>query len=107
MSIRPTDLQILVQKAHEVERLQQSQQQQQRVQQQQVADKLHKQHEVQERQITSAPHADEVKIKNRERQSGKPPKHNEGQAHSKSAPDDEHEQTGAESAEHHIIDIKI
>jgi len=107
MSIRPTDLQIIIQKTQEVERLQQTQQQQQKVQQQQVAEHLQKQNEVKERQVTSSPHADEVTIQNKDKNAEEKSRGNKGKHKhsSKDAANEEKEDKLSETK--HIIDIKI
>lgn len=107
MSIRPTDLQIIVQKAHEVERLQQNQQQQSKIQQQQFAEQLHKQSETKNRQINSSPHAGEVLIRQKERDAdkGSPSKRERQQNGSDSAKLNRENETGTSENEH-IIDIK-
>jgi hypothetical protein len=106
MSIRPTDLQIIVQKASEVERLQQSEQQQPKVQQQHFAEQLQKQHEVKERQINAAPHADEVTIQSKGRNTGKNSQEKEKHERSKEELEKE-KQEATVSAPEHIIDITI
>ncbi|WP_286977236.1 hypothetical protein [Candidatus Aquicultor secundus] len=106
MSIRPTDLQIIVQKAQEVERVQQSQQQQSKVQQQQFAEQLQKQHEVKERQVNSSPHADEVTIQNKSKNAGQG-SHDKGQQEQTSGEADKEKKEAQSSAPEHIIDIKI
>jgi len=108
MSIRPTDLQIIVQKTHEVERLQQNQQQQSKTQQQQFAGQLQKQSEVKERQVNSSPHADEITIRHKEKDAGQKSlsKEERSQADEKSAKDDKDSKIDKPKKEH-IIDIKI
>ncbi|MHB8842498.1 MAG: hypothetical protein ACYC56_12065 [Candidatus Aquicultor sp.] len=106
MSIRPTDLQIIVQKAQEVERVQQSQQQQPKVQQQQFAEALQKQHAVKEQQVTTAPHADEVVIHNKSKNAGQG-SHDKGKQEQTSGEADKEKKEAAATAPEHIIDIKI
>ena len=105
MSIRPTDLQIIVQKTQEIERLQQSQQQQSKVQQQQFAEQLHKQSGLKERQVNASPHADEVTIRNKEKDAGKGRQDKEKHGKSGESPSDNKKQQPA--SPEHIIDIKI
>lgn len=105
MSIRPTDLQIIVQKAQEIERLQQAQQQQPKTHQQQIAEKLHKQHEIEKRHINSTPHTDEVRIHSREESPGRSPQQDKRKHHG-GEPQPEAKDQRIELSEH-IIDIKI
>jgi DNA-binding protein H-NS len=107
MSIRPTDLQIIIQKTQEVEKLQQNQQQQSKVQQQQFAEQLHKQSEIKERQIRSSPRADEVKIQHKEKDAEK--EQSQKRKQSTAQGDETVKQAGGAQPDEpeHMIDIKI
>ncbi|HEY3374504.1 MAG TPA: hypothetical protein VGK02_05520 [Candidatus Aquicultor sp.] len=108
MSIRPTDLQIIVQKTQEVERISQAQQQQPRIQQEQVAEKLHQKHEMDKKQINTAPHTDEVQIHDKERDGRQSQEHHT--KHEGSGAGTEHDKehsTHSTLEPEHFIDIKI
>jgi hypothetical protein len=106
MSIRPTDLQIIIQKAQEVERLQQAQQQQEKAQQQQFAEHLHKQDEVKKHQVNATKHADELEIHNKEKQSNKGSAHEKRREHSHED-DKDNEKENAKQSQDHMIDLTI
>jgi hypothetical protein len=106
MSIRPTDLQIIIQKAQEVERLQQAQQQQEKAQQQQFAEHLHKQDDVKKHQVNATKHADELEIHNKEKNPNKDSAHKKH--HEKSHEDvKDNEKEHTEHSQDHKIDITI
>lgn len=106
MSIRPTDLQIIVQKAQEVERLQQARQQQPKIHEQQFAEKLHKQDEIRDRQINSTPHGDEARVQNRERGARQSPQHQKSNSKPGKQIKAENTKKSTEASDH-IIDIII
>ncbi|MCL6472904.1 MAG: hypothetical protein K6T91_08865 [Firmicutes bacterium] len=104
MSIRPTDLQIIIQKMQEVERLQQVQQQQPKTQQQQFAAELLKKSEEKERQVNSSPQTDEVKINAKGNDAEKK---NQNKRKKQGSSSSEKEKANNLEASEHIIDIKI
>lgn len=63
MSVRPIDIQQIVAKAEDVERIQETQQQQPRMQQGHFATELQQQQEVKKRQAPPSPRSEEAKIR--------------------------------------------
>ncbi|MDI6799713.1 MAG: hypothetical protein QMD53_03455 [Actinomycetota bacterium] len=103
MSIRPSDLQIIIQKTQDVERIQQIQQQHSRIQQQQFAQEMNKIHKNREKDVTQTPKPQEAEIREEERRKKGGEKKSEEEAYNEQGAhdEDEEEETGQN------LDIKI